>query len=60
MAQGKSDNALEIADMNARLSKVHIELKDVFRYIWVSMLLVTLRKELLISFILPKPETVFS
>ncbi|XP_065053984.1 inner centromere protein-like [Rhopilema esculentum] len=34
MAQGKSDNALEIADMNARLSKVHIELKDAFRYIW--------------------------
>ena len=35
MAEGKGDSTYEIADTNAKLSKVHTELKQTFQYIWV-------------------------
>lgn len=35
MAEGKGDSTYEIADTNAKLSKVHSELKETFQYIWV-------------------------
>ena len=36
MADGRHDSIFEVADTNAKLSKVHNELKRIFQYIEVS------------------------